>query len=96
MSAGGLIHIIKRGGHRPSEPFDREKLHQSIVAACLSAGVPTGHAESIGRKVSEDVIIWLEERPEVTSHDLRRVAAKHLKTHHPDAAYLFEQHRSTL
>ncbi len=96
MHEGGPVHIVKRSGQRHTEPFDREKLQKSIVAACLSSGVPTGHAENIGRRVSEEVVIWLEDKPEVTSHDLRRIAGKHLRTHHPDAAYLYEQHRSTL
>jgi hypothetical protein len=39
---------------------------------------------------------WLEQRPEVTSHDIRLVATRHLRAHHPDAAYLYEQHRTTL
>ena len=96
MSDGGAIDIIKREGRRPTEAFDRQKLHDSIVAACLSSRVASGQAESIARAVADDVIEWLETKPEVTSHDLRRVAARHLKNHHPDAAYLYEQHRLTL
>lgn len=93
---GGAIDIIKRGGHRPTESFMIEKLHASIVAACLSARAPVGQAEAIARAVTADVLEWLEARPEVTSHDLRRIAAKRLHVHHPDASYLYEQHRITL
>jgi hypothetical protein len=96
MHQGGQIDIVKRGGRRPTESFDPKKLHDSIVAACLSAGAPIGQAETIARRISEEVTQWLEARPEVTSHDLRRVAAKHLRTHHPDAGYLYEQHQITL
>lgn len=96
MVQGGPIDIVKRGGQRPSESFAREKLYNSVLAACLSVRTAPGQAESIARTVTDNVIEWLEERPEVTSHDLRRVAARHLKTHHPDAAYLYEQHRITL
>jgi hypothetical protein len=42
------------------------------------------------------VLGWLRTRPEVTSSDLRRIAGKQLKRHHPDASYLYEQHRMTL
>jgi transcriptional regulator NrdR family protein len=91
---GGHFDIIKRAGRRPSESFNRQKLHDSIVAACLSAGTPTGHAEQIARNVVDAVIAWLQSRPEVTSEDIRRIAAKHLRTFHPDAAYLYEHHRS--
>lgn len=97
MHEGGPITlVIKNGHHKRPEQFDREKLHKSIVAACISSGAPTGHAESMARKVTEQVVAWLESRPEVTSNDLRRVAAQHLRTYHPDASYIYEHHRSTL
>ena len=96
MHKGGAIDIVKREGRRPTESFQREKLHASIVAALLSAGTATGHAEVVAKTVTESVLGWLEDRPEVTSHDLRRVAAKRLHVHHPDAAYLYEHHRTIL
>ena len=97
MHEGGpSIDIIKRDGRRPTESFDHKKLHASIVAACLTAGTPQGQADSIANKVIQDVIAWLQDHQEVTSSDLRRITAKHLRTHHPDAGYLYEQHRITL
>ncbi len=98
MNEGGqnVTHIVKNSRNRHPEPFDRNKLHKSLVAACLSSGTPVGHAESISRKVVDSVAGWVETRPEVTSNDIRRIAAQYLKTHHPDASYLYEHHRSTL
>lgn len=96
MDEGGAIDIVKRNGRRPTEAFQPEKLQKSIEAACLSAGSAPGQAESIARAVTREVADWLSARPEVTSHDIRHVAARHLKNHHPDAAYLYEQHRITL
>lgn len=97
MHEGGPItHVVKNSHYRHPEPFEREKLHRSIIAACLSSGAPTGHAESIARRVVDEVIVWLESRPEVTSNDLRRVAAQYLRTYHPDASYLYEHHHTTL
>ena len=99
MHEGGPVLIVKRHGHghhAESEHFDREKMRSSIIAACLSCGVPTGHAESISRKITDEVEQWLADKLEVTSEDLRRTATHYLKTHHPDAAYLYEHHRSTL
>ena len=88
--------IIKRKGQRPAETFNRTKLHQSITAASLSARAPEGQANTIARAVTNYVLEWLESRPEVTSHDIRLVATRHLRAHHPDAAYLYEQHRTML
>lgn len=90
------VDIVKRRGQRPTESFDRNKLHKSIVAATLSARTPDGQAENIANAVTNYVLEWLQTRPEVTSHDLRLVATRHLRAHHPDAAYLYEQHRTTL
>lgn len=90
------VDIIKHGGERQSERFMREKLHASIVAACLSVRTPTGQAESIAHAVCDSVIAWLEQHPEVTSQDIRLVATKHLRIHHPEAAYLYEQHSITI
>lgn len=89
---GLIVDVIKSGGKRPSERFDRNKLHKSIVAVCLSVRTPQGQAESIAHSVCDEVVAWLQNRPEVTSHDLRVITVKYLKRFHPEAAYLYEQH----
>ncbi len=90
------VDVIKRGGQRQPEHFQREKLHASIVAVCLSARAPDGQAEAVAHAVCEAVIAWLQLHPEVTSNDIRMTAAKHLRIHHPEAAYLYEQNRITI
>lgn len=87
------IDIVKRAGRRPSEAFQRDKLHASIVASCLSVRSPEGVAESTAKSVCDAVIIWLDTKPEVTSADIRRVASATLERHHPEAAYLYKHHR---
>lgn len=87
------VDIVKRGGKRPSEKFQRDKLHASIRAACLSVRSPEGEAEMTATNVCDAVIVWLEIRPEVTSSDLRRKATDTLHTFHPEAAYLYKHHR---
>jgi len=96
MAENETTVIIKRRGQRPTEAFDKTKLHKSIVAASLSAQAHSGQADNIAYAVTNYVLEWLESRPEVTSHDIRLVASRHLRAHHPDAAYLYEQHRTTL
>lgn len=89
------VHVLKRSRSH-SEAFDPLKLHQSIVAACLAVRAFEGEAHTIAEHVSGKVIDWLLAKTEVTSADIRRVAAKHLETYHPEAAYLYEQHRSII
>jgi transcriptional regulator NrdR family protein len=93
---GLAIDIIKRDGRRPTETFQREKLHTSIRAACLSVRSPEGEAEMTAKNVCDAVIVWLETKPEVTSSDLRRKATETLQRHHPEAGYLYKHHRLVL
>ena len=90
---GKSIDIVKRGGQRPSESFQRHKLFASIQAACLSVRSPDGVAETTAGNVCDAVVIWLETKPEVTSADLRRKATETLESFHPEAAYLYKHHR---
>jgi len=85
--------VIKRDGKRPTEAFDRAKLHASVLAACLSVRTPDGEAHLIADKVCSVVMQWIETKPEITSNDLRRKAAEALDTHHPEASYLYKHHR---
>ena len=86
------VCVIKRGTHN-SEAFDPLKLHQSIVAACLSVRSLEGEAHVTAERVCRHVIAWLLTKTEVTSADVRRVASQYLHIYHPEAAYLYEQHQ---
>jgi transcriptional regulator NrdR family protein len=96
MGTRPLIDVVKRGGKRTSERFDADKLYASVLAACLSVRSPQGMAESAADSVRTVVIQWCQARPEITSDDLRRVAAGHLERIHPEAAYLYKHHRLVL
>lgn len=85
-------YVVKRNSHN-SEAFDPLKLHQSIVAACLSVRALEGEAHVTAERVVRHVISWLMTKTEVTSADIRRVASKHLVVYHPEAAYLYEHHQ---
>jgi transcriptional regulator NrdR family protein len=91
-----VVDIVKHGGKRPTEQFTRKKLHDSIVAVCLCVRTPEGQAEAIAHAVCDAVTAWLQQHPEVTSNDIRLIATKHLRTQHPEAAYLYEQHNITI
>jgi transcriptional regulator NrdR family protein len=89
---GRAVDIVKRGKRR-TEPFNRQKLHYGVRAACLSTRAHDGDAEQTATQVCDAVVLWLEDKPEVTSYDLRRVATRRLEQFHPDAAYFYERYR---
>ena len=86
-----MKHIVKRAGH--SESYDGRKLYASIYASCLSVRAPQGEAELVAERVQKQVEDWLSKKQEVTGHDIRREAAKHLTAVNPDAGYIYEKHR---
>jgi|SRR5690606_10087359 len=97
MNQGNLdVDVIKHDGRRPSEDFQTAKLRSSLIAACLSVKTPRGQAETIADQVIDAVTTWLQKKPEVTSRDIRHIAGKHLETHHPEAAYMYQQYHHTL
>ncbi len=76
--------------HKHSSPFNPLTLHGSIVAACLAVRSYEGEAHLTAERVCEQVIDWLASKVEVTSQDIRRVAAQQLSTYHPEAAYMYQ------
>lgn len=90
------VDVVKRAGKRPTESFDADKLLRSIRAACLSVRSPEGEADDTAKGVTNAVVIWLESKPAITSQDIRRLASAHLHRYHPEAAYLYQHHRSIL
>lgn len=86
-----MKHVVKRGGH--SEPYDIKKLYASIYSVCLSVRTPEGEAELVAERVVKHVGQWIEKKHEVTAHDIRVQATKHLKAYNPDASYLYGVHR---
>lgn len=90
------VDIIKRDGQRSSEGFSRDKLHHSVYVSLISVRSPEGLAGDMADRVCEYVTFWLNNKPAVTSSDLRRKAAEALENLHPDAAYLYKNHRKII
>lgn len=82
--------VIKRKRH--TEHYQREKLHRSIHSACLSVREFAGSAELTAEHVCNHVETWLENKLEVTSHDLRLAAGKYLEQYNPAAAVVYVTH----
>lgn len=90
------IDVVKQSGHRPTEVFDVDKLLQSILQACLSVRTPEGEAQSTAKNVAHIVTLWVDSKPAVTSNDIRRLTSAHLHRYHPDAAYIYQHHRTII
>lgn len=88
--------IREDGDRRVREKFDRAKLASSIETACHSVGLATGLASDTANHVADTVCLWLADRPEVSSHDIRRIATQSLTIVSPEAAYLYKHHHTML
>lgn len=76
--------------------FDHDRLKKSVMTACLSARRPDGQAEATAKAVTDEVVKWIKQRPDITSGDLRRITAKNLAHYDPEAAYLYTQTHITI
>ncbi len=85
-----MTHVIKADGRRASEHFDRSKLHASITAAGHSVTLPYGTVHDTAEHVCRVVERWVADKAEITSADIRRIAARTLETVSPEAAYLYK------
>lgn len=89
------ITIVKRTRGQ-SETYDNRKLYTSVRASCLAANAPIGSAEIAADHVLRNVERWLSRKFEVTSDDIRRIAAGHLRVYHPEASFMYAHSRSLL
>lgn len=86
------VFVAKKKNIHESERFDALKLHRSVTAACLAVRAYEGEAHMTAQRVCEKVIEWLETKTEVTSDDVRRVAASYLSGYKPEAAYVYQNY----
>ena len=91
-----VVDVVKRSGKRPPEQLNRDKLHASIYATCLSVRSLDGHAKDTADHVCNIVLSWTDNKPEITSADIRQQAARALEKVHPDASYLYKHHKQII
>ena len=91
-----MIDVVKRGGKRPTESYERAKLERSLRAALHSLKTPEGQAGDVATAVCDIVEQWLDRRNEVTSEDLRRKASEALTPLHPEAAFIYKNYNVIL
>ena len=85
------IIVVKSRKHM--EHFDIDKLHRSLVATCHSLKTPDGQAEDTARQACDAVVMWLDNKPEVTTDDIRQFVSNHLDKSHPEAGFIYRRHR---
>ena len=85
------IIVVKSRKHM--EHFDIDKLHRSLVATCRSLKTPDGQAEDTARQACDAVVMWLDNKPEVTTDDIRQFVSNHLDKSHPEAGFIYRRHR---
>lgn len=85
-------HIVKRGGH--TEPYDERKLYAAVYSACQSVRETQATSEMIASQVCKEIGEWLNNKHEVTSHDIRMHTALHLQAYNEDASWILKHHRN--
>ena len=85
------MHVVKRAGHK--EEYDSRKVYASVYASCLNVHMHAGEAELIADKVSREITSWLEDKKEVTAHEIFKQVVEALGKYNPDAAFMYETHR---
>lgn len=93
MNEKHAVTVIKRRGKRSAEPFQWQKLFDSIYTTCLSVRSPEGVAKDVANRVCDTVVKWAIDKPEITSTDIRHQAVMALEPIHPDAAQLYKHHK---
>lgn len=68
-------------------PYEPKTLAESIHRACMKSFGFSGEAETTALKVCEDLEHWLVDKEEVTTSDIKRIAAGALQKYNPRAAY---------
>ncbi len=86
-----MSQVVKRKGHK--EPFEPRKIYASVYAACTSLRMTDEEAELIAQKVVSNVKDTLKDTHEIDAHTIHKKVVDSLRIYHPEAAYLYDNHR---
>ena len=78
------------------EKFSPEKLENSLKITFNMLITPEGQAEQYIKQIFSTFSKWQDDKPEITSADIRRQVAKILENIDPSAAYIFENFKSII
>ena len=85
------MYVIKRKGHK--EKFDERKVYGSVYAACQICEMNEKNCEKVAASVTKEIKSLVKKNKIVNSEEIFKNAAKILKKHDKDAAYMYETHR---
>ena len=83
--------VVKRKGHE--EKFSEKKLYKSCYYACKSAHLGAKECAKISKDVTAGVKKQIGKKSCVSSSTIHKTAAKLLRKHNRDAAFMYETHR---
>ncbi len=86
--------IVKRRGHK--ENFDERKVYGSVYAACASAHYNEMQCEKIADGVTKRVKMFVKNKKEIQSTEIRRRIEAELKKRDEELAFFYEQHLPNL
>lgn len=86
--------IVKNSGK--IERFDPQKLKKSLDETFRIANSPRGQSEILIKKIIEEFNEWHENKPEITSSDIRRKIGAISKKFHSEAGYIYENFKKIL
>lgn len=81
-------YIVNRAGRK--EPYDEKKVYASVYASALNCEYGERESEVIAKGVMEKVNVWIGQKKEVNSQDIRKMVLKSLKQR--DVALMYKHH----
>ncbi len=72
------------------QEFKPAELQQDLYNSAKAIGIPEGSAKEIARRVTRNVVEWVEQRSIITSDDLNRKIAKEAQKYNDDLAYVYQ------
>ena len=75
------------------QDFDRARLEAAVKNAVMANQGPVGIAEDFASRVVRKVESWLEDKTELTAHELRLQTSAAMEEYDPDAAYFYENEK---
>ena len=86
--------VVKSDGK--IQEFSPDKLEKSLIITFNMLKTPEGQSERYIKKALSEFENWQEDKPEITSADIRRKISEILQNIDPSAAYIFENFKGIM